>query len=93
MSHLLHSPQLLSAEEKGNLMQDLFGVRPIDTVFLIDATKQLLRNRRVLEFSYIYGYIPHQKLFCLFFLKVLCLSEKERKREREEKREIKWSVG
>ena len=37
-------------------MQDLFGVRPIDTVFLIEATKQLLRNRRVLEFSYIYGY-------------------------------------
>ena len=50
------SPQLEEAEKKGQEMQDTFSVRPADTTFLVDVTKQLLKNRRALEFSYIYGY-------------------------------------
>ena len=48
--------QLKEAEEKGRLMQDIFGARRADTRFLSEATKQLLENRRVLEYSYVFRY-------------------------------------
>ena len=37
-------------------LQTKFDVRSADTKFLLDATNQLLQNRKVLEFSYVYGY-------------------------------------
>lgn len=67
-AHKIANKQLEQADEKGKQLQDKFSVRPIDTVFLVEATQQLLRNRRVLEFSYIYGYYlteegPERNLF------------------------------
>ena len=33
-----------------------FDVRAADTKFIMEATEQLLNNRRVLQWSYVYGY-------------------------------------
>jgi len=38
-----------------------FDVRSADTKFLMEATEQLLRNRRVLQYSYVYGYYLDKK--------------------------------
>jgi len=38
-----------------------FEVRSQDTKFLLEATEQLLMNRRVLEYSYVYGYYLDKK--------------------------------
>lgn len=48
--------QRRQAEQKGLELQTKFDVRSADTKFLLDATNQLLQNRKVLEFSYVYGY-------------------------------------
>jgi len=50
------SKQLQQAEAKGLKMQERFNLRASDTTFLVEATKQLLKNYRALEFSYIYGF-------------------------------------
>eukprot|EP01113_Clastostelium_recurvatum_P009537 TRINITY_DN1459_c0_g1_i1.p1 TRINITY_DN1459_c0_g1~~TRINITY_DN1459_c0_g1_i1.p1 ORF type:complete len:516 (-),score=173.31 TRINITY_DN1459_c0_g1_i1:106-1653(-) len=38
-----------------------FDVRSADTKFLMEATEQLLKNRRVLQYSYVYGYYLDKK--------------------------------
>lgn len=51
-------------KEANKKEQDLlakFEVRSQDTKFLLEATEQLLRNRRVLQYSYVYGYYLDKK--------------------------------
>lgn len=48
--------QIRNADKKANELLERFSVRPQDTKFLKEATEQLLNNRRVLEWSYVYGY-------------------------------------
>jgi len=48
--------QLRNASIKGVELQTKFNIRSQDTKFLTEATEQLLVNRRVLEWSYVYGY-------------------------------------
>jgi len=48
--------QKREAAEKSAEMQRLYQVRPQDAKFLEEATDQLIANRRVLMFSYVYGY-------------------------------------
>jgi ariadne-1 len=48
--------QRRNAETKSSDLMDRFGVRPQDTKFLMEATEQLLDNRRCLKYSYVYGY-------------------------------------
>jgi ariadne-1 len=48
--------QRKNAEKKGDEILSKFAVRPQDTKFLKEATEQLIRNRRVLQWSYVYGY-------------------------------------
>jgi len=43
-------------EQRTIAFQSKFQVRSEDTKFLIDATEQLLENRRVLQYSYVIGY-------------------------------------
>jgi ariadne-1 len=60
-AHKIANTQLEQAEAKGVEMQIRFNVRPLDTIFLMDATRQLLRNRQVLQYSYAYGYFLTQE--------------------------------
>jgi ariadne-1 len=53
--------QLRLAEDKGYELQERFLVRAADTKFLHEATVQLLANRRVLQWSYVYGYYLDRK--------------------------------
>eukprot|EP01133_Synstelium_polycarpum_P006598 gene6598-7662_t len=48
--------QRRNAHQKEQQILTKFDVRSADTKFLMEATEQLLRNRRVLQYSYIYGY-------------------------------------
>jgi len=48
--------QRKNAEKKGVELQEKFDVRAADTKFLREATDQLLENRRVLQWSYCYGF-------------------------------------
>lgn len=48
--------QRRNAEAKSLELMEEFGVRSQDTKFLMEATEQLLANRRCLKYSYIYGY-------------------------------------
>jgi len=45
-----------NADKKGVELQEKFDVRAADTKFLREATDQLLENRRVLQWSYCYGF-------------------------------------
>jgi len=48
--------QRKEAKDKGdNIMREL-GVRAQDIRFISEATEQLLRNRNMLQYSYVYGY-------------------------------------
>jgi len=48
--------QRRNADKKQALFMDKFDVRAVDTRFLMDATNQLIANRRVLQWSYVYGF-------------------------------------
>jgi ariadne-1 len=48
--------QRRNAERKSSDILDLFQVRAQDTQFLKEATEQLLDDRRVLKWSYVYGF-------------------------------------
>jgi len=48
--------QRRTADKKGVDFQEKFDVRSADTKFLREATDQLLENRRVLCWSYVYGF-------------------------------------
>jgi ariadne-1 len=51
------SAQMNTAENTGFYFQEIFSnLRAADTKFLLEATQQLFQNRRVLQFSYVYGY-------------------------------------
>jgi len=43
-------------EKRSTALMTKFDVRSIDTRFLFDATEQLRANRRVLQWSYVYGF-------------------------------------
>jgi len=49
-----------AAKKEGELLAK-FEVRSADTKFLIEATEQLIGNRRVLQYSYVYGYYLDKK--------------------------------
>lgn len=53
--------QRISCAEKEAAVLAKFGVRSADTKFMLEAVEQLLRCRRILEFSYIYGYYLSSK--------------------------------
>jgi ariadne-1 len=54
--------QRKTAEKRATELQEKFEVRAADTKFLREATEQLLENRRVLRWSYVYGfYLPRGK--------------------------------
>eukprot|EP01103_Thecamoeba_quadrilineata_P002550 TRINITY_DN12499_c0_g1_i1.p1 TRINITY_DN12499_c0_g1~~TRINITY_DN12499_c0_g1_i1.p1 ORF type:complete len:498 (-),score=80.68 TRINITY_DN12499_c0_g1_i1:94-1563(-) len=48
--------QLKRAQSRGTELQKSLTIPSQDTNFLTEATTQILVNRRVLEFSYVYGY-------------------------------------
>merc|ERR1712100_111002 len=48
--------QLRKADEKSEELQTLFEVRNQDAKFLREAIEQLMKNRQVLEWSYVYGF-------------------------------------
>jgi len=48
--------QRRTAEKRGVELQEKFDVRAADTKFLKEATEQLLENRRVLQWSYVFGF-------------------------------------
>lgn len=48
--------QRRNAEARSMELMEQFSVRAQDTKFLMEATEQLLANRRCLKYSYIYGY-------------------------------------
>jgi ariadne-1 len=50
------------AEKKGSKLQRALDVRFADTKFLGDATEQLLACRRVLRWSYVYGFYVDKSL-------------------------------
>jgi len=53
--------QRKQADKKGLKIQNKFEVRYQETKFLLEATEQLIQNRRILEYSYIYGYYLDKK--------------------------------
>ncbi|EGG21134.1 ariadne-like ubiquitin ligase [Cavenderia fasciculata] len=53
--------QRRNAHQKEQQILSKFDVRSADTKFLMEATEQLLRNRRVLQYSYVYGYYLDKK--------------------------------
>jgi ariadne-1 len=53
--------QRKKADKKGLKLQNKFEVRYQETKFLLEATEQLLTNRRILEYSYVYGYYLDKK--------------------------------
>jgi ariadne-1 len=53
--------QRKEANKKELGLLEKFEVRSADTKFLLEATEQLLRNRRVLQYSYVYGYYLDKK--------------------------------
>lgn len=48
--------QRRTADKKATVLMSKFDVRHVDTKFLLEATEQLLNNRRVLQWSYVYGF-------------------------------------
>eukprot|EP00026_Physarum_polycephalum_P005402 Phypoly_transcript_05436.p2 GENE.Phypoly_transcript_05436~~Phypoly_transcript_05436.p2 ORF type:complete len:251 (+),score=43.97 Phypoly_transcript_05436:964-1716(+) len=48
--------QRKGADQKEASILAKFEVRSADTKFLLEATEQLLNNRRVLQYSYVYGF-------------------------------------
>jgi len=52
--------QRKGADKKGTALMEKFDVRAADTKFLLEATEQLINNRRVLQWSYVYGYYLDQ---------------------------------
>jgi len=50
-----------NADKRANEILEKFSVRAQDTKFLMEATEQLLRNRRVLQWSYVFGYYLDRK--------------------------------
>jgi len=48
-------------DKKGKDLQERLDVRAQDTKFLQEATELLLHNRRVLEYSYVFGYYLDKK--------------------------------
>jgi len=48
--------QRRNADKKQTLFMEKFDVRAVDTKFLMEATNQLIANRRVLQWSYVYGF-------------------------------------
>lgn len=48
--------QRRKAQERGKYLVEHLRVRSTDVDFLVDATNQLTRNRRVLRWSYVYAY-------------------------------------
>ncbi|KYQ93780.1 ariadne-like ubiquitin ligase [Tieghemostelium lacteum] len=55
------SEQRRNAYLKEHQILNKFDVRSADTKFLMEATEQLLKNRKVLQFSYVYGYYLDKK--------------------------------
>ncbi|GAM27869.1 hypothetical protein SAMD00019534_110450 [Acytostelium subglobosum LB1] len=53
--------QRKNAFQKEQMILSRFDVRSADTKFLMEATEQLLRNRRVLQYSYVYGFYLDKK--------------------------------
>jgi ariadne-1 len=53
--------QRTTCAEKEAAILAKFGVRSADTKFMLEAVEQLLRCRRILEFSYVYGYFLSSK--------------------------------
>ncbi|KAM9998601.1 hypothetical protein ACTFIY_008264 [Dictyostelium cf. discoideum] len=53
--------QRRNAHLKEQQILSKFDVRSADTKFLMEATEQLLKNRRVLQYSYVYGYYLDKK--------------------------------
>jgi ariadne-1 len=53
--------QRKGAHKKEAEILSKFEVRSADTKFLLEATEQLIRNRRVLQYSYVYGYYLDKK--------------------------------
>eukprot|EP01102_Stenamoeba_stenopodia_P020117 TRINITY_DN7744_c0_g1_i1.p1 TRINITY_DN7744_c0_g1~~TRINITY_DN7744_c0_g1_i1.p1 ORF type:complete len:506 (-),score=82.98 TRINITY_DN7744_c0_g1_i1:98-1615(-) len=53
--------QRKKADKKGLKLQQKFEVRYQETKFLLEATEQLITNRRILEYSYVYGYYLDKK--------------------------------
>lgn len=62
-----HNAMKIADEQRQNTNkkeQDIlakFDVRSADTKFLLEATEQLLRNRRVLQYSYVYAFYLDKK--------------------------------
>jgi ariadne-1 len=52
--------QRKGADKKGTALMEKFDVRAADTKFLLEGTEQLINNRRVLQWSYVYGYYLDQ---------------------------------
>jgi len=48
--------QRKNADKKGTALMEKFDVRAADTKFLMESTEQLINNRRVLQWSYVYGF-------------------------------------
>jgi len=53
--------QRRQAQLRGGEIMDKFKVRAQDTTFLLEATEQLLSNRKVLKWSYVYGFYINKK--------------------------------
>jgi len=48
--------QRKEAIDKGRVIMNFLGVRAQDVKFISEATEQLLRNRNILQYSYVYGF-------------------------------------
>jgi len=48
--------QRKTCQKREQMLLDKFDVRSQDTKFLTEATEQLIKNRRVLQYSYVMGY-------------------------------------
>jgi len=48
--------QRKTADKRQKSLMNKFDVRAADTKFIMEATEQLLNNRRVLQWSYVYGF-------------------------------------
>jgi len=49
-----------TAKKEYEILQK-FEVRSADTKFMLEATEQLIKNRNVLQYSYVYGYYLDKK--------------------------------
>ena len=48
--------QRKDAKDKSISIMETLGVRSQDVKFILEATEQLIRNRNMLQYSYVYGY-------------------------------------